>query len=331
MQSFVDRYEELRESLNKAAKHLEELLEVVLRDHRILVLAVSVRVKTLESALRKVMAKGYEDPWREMMDVVGGRVFTYFRPDASRVESAIRETFTVHEEHCANKFDDLEFNRFGYTSRHLVCSLPNDFPDLRLKALIPEGMKVEIQIRSVLEHGWAEIEHELVYKSGTQPPDPIRRRFAASAAALEIVEREFDALRGFELEMARQRIGEISQNLDARLDRAWFVAVLLREYPERATWSPDPRDDVFFGRHELSLIESLRGRGISTVRQFRARLRRAPARRLVREYAVRRGLPESGVSHLPIAMFAAFFDCADRMPQELRRVADATMRELLRM
>ena len=288
-----------------------------------------MRVKTLESALRKIIEKGYTDPWQQMMDLVGGRIFTYFRPDSIRVEEVIRAYFDVHEEHSKNKSDDLDFNKFGYTSRHLVCSLPERFPDLRLKSLIPEGMKVEFQIRSVLEHGWAEIEHEIVYKSGTEPPDVIRRRFAASAAALEIVEREFDSLRTFEIQLAIDRSATISRNLGASLDRAWFVAVLMREYPDRQTWSPDPQKNVFFRGYELVLIESLRAIGVSTVRDFRARLRKARAKRLVREYAEKRGLAEAQVSHLPIAIFATFVDSAISVPRELQQVADTTMRELL--
>ncbi len=329
MQDFINRYEETRDRLERAAPRLEEQLKTALRDHRILFLAVSVRVKTLESALRKISKKKYSDPWQQMMDLIAGRIFTYFRPDATQVESVIRDYFDVHEEHSKNKSDDLEFNKFGYTSRHLVCSLRERFPDLRLKSLIPEGMMFELQIRSVLEHGWAEIEHELVYKSGTEPPDAIRRRFAASAAALEIVEREFDSLRDFEFQMAVDRSLVISGNLGAPLDRAWFIAVLMREYPSRSTWSPDPQKNVFFRSYELVLIESLRAVGVSTVRDFLNRLRKPKPRRMVREYAKKRGILEADVSHLPIAIFATFYDSAISIPGEIKQVADSTMRELL--
>jgi hypothetical protein len=50
----------------------------------------------------------------------------------------------------------------------------------------------EIQVRSLLEHAWAEIEHEIVYKSGITQPDAVRRRFAALAGSLELFDSEFE-------------------------------------------------------------------------------------------------------------------------------------------
>lgn len=331
MQSFRERYEAAREPLSKAAEQLQDFLEAVLRENLILFLSVSVRVKTLDSATRKIAKKGYTDPWAQMMDLIGARIFTYFRPDAALVERVIRSIFTVHDEHCKNATDELAYNTFGYTSRHLVCSLNPNFPDLRIRSLVPEGLKLEFQIRSVLEHGWAEIEHEIVYKSGTHPPDTIRRRFAASAAALEIVELEFDRLRSFEITLAEERVLTISRHLSDLLDRAWFVAVLMKEYPDRKTWNPDPQENVFFRSYELLLIDSLRANGVDTVGGFRSRLRRPRVKRLVGEYAQRRGLDVALVSHLPIAIFATFFDSASAMPVELRRVCDHEITELLKL
>lgn len=52
----------------------------------------------------------------------------------------------------------------------------------------------EVQIRSILDHAWSEIEHEVIYKSGVKYPVAIKRRFTAVAGALEVLEHAFAGL-----------------------------------------------------------------------------------------------------------------------------------------
>lgn len=58
-----------------------------------------------------------------------------------------------------------------------------------------KGLKCEIQIRSVLQHAWAEIEHDLGYKSEITIPKNIRRNFSRLAGMLEIADKEFQEIR----------------------------------------------------------------------------------------------------------------------------------------
>lgn len=328
--SFESEYREMRPELENAAKHLEEYVAVALQEQRILFHGVTVRAKAVESALRKVQKKKYQDPLSEIMDLLGARVFTYFRSDAEEVERVLRQHFRIIEAHCSNKQNDLAYNTFGYTSRHLVCEVGNELQDLRLKSALPKGVKIEFQIRSVLEHAWAEVEHELVYKAGTKPPTPIQRRFAATAAALELVENEFADLRGFELELANSRLTTIRTHLDHELDRAWFVAVLNETYPERESWNSDPTKDVFYHGNEVLLLEALRLQGVATVGDFRARVRDRKTGRLVEYYARRRRLNVGEVSHLPIAIFATFLNGDEGLVSSLEGILDASIKDLLR-
>ena len=56
------------------------------------------------------------------------------------------------------------------------------------------GQIVEVQVRTILQHAWAEIEHDIQYKSLRTIPTEIRRRFVALAGMLEIADREFQAI-----------------------------------------------------------------------------------------------------------------------------------------
>lgn len=50
----------------------------------------------------------------------------------------------------------------------------------------------EVQVRTILQHDWAEIEHDKNYKFSGKLPDEIARRFMLLAGSLEIADREFN-------------------------------------------------------------------------------------------------------------------------------------------
>ena len=84
--------------------------------------------------------------------------------------------------------------RFGYASRHLLVTTtetpPPSYDDL-------VGHRASVQVRTVLQHAWAEFEHDIRYK-GTVPeehaPD-LDRRFTLAAGLLELADQEFSAIR----------------------------------------------------------------------------------------------------------------------------------------
>ncbi len=55
-------------------------------------------------------------------------------------------------------------------------------------------MKFEIQVRTILQHAWAEIEHDRNYKFNGVLPSEIRRRFKILAGSLELMDREFNSI-----------------------------------------------------------------------------------------------------------------------------------------
>ena len=54
-----------------------------------------------------------------------------------------------------------------------------------------ENIKLEIQIRTVMQHAWAEIEHDLGYKSKEDIPDQYSRQFSRLAGLIELADENF--------------------------------------------------------------------------------------------------------------------------------------------
>ena len=84
---------------------------------------------------------------------------------------------------------------------HEVIQLPSHRSTL-LENQRFHSLRAEIQIRSVLQHAWAEIEHDLGYKADVALSRNIRREFARIASMLETADNAFIAIRD---ELVRQR------------------------------------------------------------------------------------------------------------------------------
>jgi len=165
---------------------LRELLEDNLNYHDI-----SSRTKSKDSLESKLISK--EDKYtdiKEVTDIVGCRIISYFENDVEEIVEMVRREFNIDEVNSINKKDILESNKFGYLSYHLVCSVN----ETRLS--LPEykkykDIKIEIQIRSILQHAWAEIEHDIGYKNRSEIPSNIRRKFSRIAGLLETADENF--------------------------------------------------------------------------------------------------------------------------------------------
>jgi ppGpp synthetase/RelA/SpoT-type nucleotidyltranferase len=121
----------------------------------------------------------------------------------------------------------------GYRSVHDVVHLNTsglalpEYP--RFRELV-----AEIQVRTILQHAWAETEHDTRYKAVDVAPTAIARRFVALAGLLEIADREFQALQdSYEriTHEARQLVAQGRLN-DARLLRKFL------EHTSMTSWDP---------------------------------------------------------------------------------------------
>lgn len=172
------------------AEHLTRLVQDEdLRDAR-----VETRTKTMDSILDKACAtRGevfkYQDPRREITDAVGARVMVPLVTDIEPVRDAIRRRFVVEEESDRGE-DEGAADVPGYRSLHLLVRLGE--ADLAQREFSEfSDMIVEIQIRTILQHAWAALQHDLGYKTDRPPSPAVRRRITALAGLLELADREF--------------------------------------------------------------------------------------------------------------------------------------------
>jgi putative GTP pyrophosphokinase len=173
----------------------EGLIRQLLRMDNLRLHSITSRVKERSHLAEKLsrLGKDYAE-LSDVTDVVGIRVITHFEDDVDRIAEVVLREFRIDLSHSIDKREALDPDRFGYISLHFVGSMRED------RAALPEyrefaGVPCEIQVRSILQHAWAEIEHDLGYKARGTVPGPIRRRFSRLAGLLEIADREFTLIR----------------------------------------------------------------------------------------------------------------------------------------
>lgn len=219
------QYTELKDTYELFGKKLVDLIEGLLKRDNIDYQAISYRVKSEDSFRNKVKKKNKYKDINEMTDVCGIRIITYYSDTVDRVAEIISEQFNVDEDNTIDKRKALDPDRFGYLSLHYVVSLKDNRLSLPEYEIFKD-IKVEIQIRSISQHAWAEIEHDLGYKSKKEIPKSIRRDFSRLASLLELVDKEFIEIRN-KIDLYTD---EVKETMKAPFKETFIDSISLRQY-----------------------------------------------------------------------------------------------------
>lgn len=172
---------------------IKDLIEDILVNEEINYSSVFSRIKSKDSFIQKIENKEYENPLNEITDVIGIRIVVYTNTDVEIVSRLIEDEFLIDEENSMNKSDIMKVNEVGYLSVHYIAELKEKhFEIATFKNFESKDIKFEIQIRTVLQHAWAEIEHDQNYKYKGELPQDLKRKFNILAGGLELIDNNFD-------------------------------------------------------------------------------------------------------------------------------------------
>lgn len=231
----LDWYVQNKELYNACGSSVQRLLTTLLQQAQIPVHSIQYRIKEQHSFLNKCKDPRYTDPLKEITDVCGLRVITYTNKDVETICEVIKRHFFIDTNKSVNKAERLHPNEVGYLSVHYIAKL-ND-ARAKLDEYMPySNICFEIQIRTLLQHAWAEIEHDRSYKFSGELPKDIKRRFFLVAGTLELMDREFNILAQEIEQYAAQVHAETkSGNLDFDIDSTSlmeYLKIKLKDYPQ---------------------------------------------------------------------------------------------------
>lgn len=193
-------YSHVRPEYEELATKVASILREAIRRRSLHPHSITFRAKDLDSFEEKAAKPdpdeptkpNYPNPLSDIQDMAGVRVTTYFLSDVDVVDAIINEEFEILQR--TDKSEALiKEDRFGYQSVHFIVRLKA--PRTQLTEYKGIASRVcEVQVRTILQHTWAEIEHDIRYKSKVDIPPDIRRRFLNLAGLLEIADREFETI-----------------------------------------------------------------------------------------------------------------------------------------
>jgi putative GTP pyrophosphokinase len=317
-QAAVAAYLERRGFFEDLAVAVKRIVEEALKRRDIRVHSVQARAKDPTAFAKKASLPSdadpsqpkYTQPLEQITDLAGVRVITYFPSTLAQIDRVLDEEFNVVE-----RLDKgavlIEEDRFGYQSIHYLVKLTPERS--RLPEYEPFGVAItEIQVRTILQHAWAEIEHDIQYKSASVIPGEIRRRFTALAGMLEVADREFQAIQNEDRRLTQQARSRVQ---DGQLGHVEITPDALKAFLDQKL-GPDGRIAEYSYDWTARLLKRL---GFRTLEQVEKCIRGYDDDRLSRipfgtrqgqstrfEYMLLAGMGETYIRRHPLARLTWF-------------------------
>jgi ppGpp synthetase/RelA/SpoT-type nucleotidyltranferase len=191
----LDEYREKLPLFEKLLSIALERIQQCLNENNIVVASINSRVKTEKSLTGKLELKGYKyRTLDDITDIVGIRVVTFFSDEVDVISALAEKLFEIDWENTVDKRKMLEIDRFGYMSLHYICRIPNS---LYYDPTMPElnEIRFELQMRSTLQHVWANMYHDMGYKTDVEIPREYQRNMSRLAGMLELADEQFSIIR----------------------------------------------------------------------------------------------------------------------------------------
>lgn len=182
------------------------------------------RVKAVDSFVSKALyrpkSKDYNNPLLDIKDKVATRLVVLTIDQVELVGKLLADYPDWEAEIDREISNDGELGptAFGYQSLHVLVKQkesPNSKPNILLNNIV-----CEIQIRTLLQHAYAEVSHGTVYKGSYKYEPIIQRKLARSMALIEAVDEYFQTM--FSLINSQELAASaFSKEMNARFATLW--------------------------------------------------------------------------------------------------------------
>ena len=214
-----------------------KLISDELKRTGIYVTAIEGRVKSEESLIGKLELKGNKYPSiYNITDIVGIRVIAFYSEDVDKISAIAEKLFNVDWKNTVDKRKAHEINSFGYMSLHYICRLPVTELSADEDPKISD-IPFELQMRTALQHVWANMYHDIGYKSNVDVQPELLRSLNRLAGVLDLADAEFSRIRTLVTEYRRlvQNLVQSGKFDDVQLNVDTFKTFLDLKPFERLT------------------------------------------------------------------------------------------------
>ena len=186
----IKQYHDNQDLYRSLKDDIDDIFKRIINTNHFRISNMAIRIKKEDALIKKITYKNRYQDIKEITDVVACRIITLFENDVDRIYECVKENFEIVEYNDKRKKNYDDRIDFGYNSLHLLIKF-NDERCQFIEYADYKDIVFELQIRTTLQHSWAEIEHGLGFKSQYEIPKDIRRRLTRLSASLELLDEEF--------------------------------------------------------------------------------------------------------------------------------------------
>ncbi|MGM0562476.1 MAG: GTP pyrophosphokinase [Pseudomonadota bacterium] len=195
-EEFAEYLESIRPALQAWGDYVSEIVKHEISNRlgalspQFLKIDATPRVKAVNSALNKISIKQYDDPKTQMTDLVGVRFVVLTTDDLCLVEKIIEHQdwgWEVSKDFAL----DIEVSPkvFDYQSKHYEVRPKRELNVGGVR--VPDFICCEVQVRTLLQHAYAELVHDNIYKAKGVVPPSAERYVSRSMALMETTDEIF--------------------------------------------------------------------------------------------------------------------------------------------
>ena len=194
LKKYIEWYTEKESFFDKLAQKIKMDLEQILDAKKIHPHNIDARAKEI-SDFKEKLQSGFSYNPKNMQDLAGIRVICYVKSDVDKVCEVIenKDNFEIDYNRSSNRAKILGEDKMGYSSVHYVAKLSKSRTQHEENKQY-ENIFFEIQVKTILQHAWAEIQHDEMYKRRVNLEPEQKRRFYLVSSLLESADNEFNTL-----------------------------------------------------------------------------------------------------------------------------------------
>lgn len=194
MEELKKEYMQIFEDYSDFLKEIKRIVEKILNKNQVpIAFGISGRIKSLDSILEKITSERFtvKKTVTELNDLIGLRIVLLFPEFKGKVVDILSTEFKLLNDPSKSSQSP---DKFGYSSVHLILGIKDEWtktPDFENHS----DKRIEVQVRTLSEHIWAETSHSLFYKREENIPNIINRDLYKLSALLEIVDDKLQTLK----------------------------------------------------------------------------------------------------------------------------------------
>lgn len=197
--SIEDRYKEEYSLRKRFENDIREIVGNIIRAAGYEITLLTSRTKEILKFIAKAnlpakngKGKKYTRPFTQITDVTGIRVIVQYKDKAEEIENLLKGKLDYDPLRSRNTIKESKEYEFNYPAIHIVASMTDAISE-RYECQCIQKWKIEIQIRTTLEHAWSELSRSLFYNKDVRKEH--KRELNALSAIIESNDKEFIRLR----------------------------------------------------------------------------------------------------------------------------------------